>query len=168
MVALPIKATTATRGSLAAEIGGIVIEQFVGFSRDDKTPNLAAAAHRRAVSARDNGAAALLAANRAAWDVLWRGDIVVEGDDRLARQARADLYYLYSNAPVDPRYPFQIMGISSPGYFGGAFWDADVYMVPASLPFIPDRATNNIRFRKRILAAAMRNARVEGHPGARY
>jgi trehalose/maltose hydrolase-like predicted phosphorylase len=41
-------------------------------------------------------------------------------------------------------------------------------MVPASLPFIPDRATNNVRFRKRILAAAMRNAREEGHPGARY
>ncbi len=144
------------------------IELFVAFARDDRPSTLADTAARRALAAREAGRDALWAPHAAAWAELWQGDLIVEGDDLFAAQARADLFYLYQNCPVDDRYPIQIMGIASPGYFGGCFWDTDVHNLPAVLPFRNRLAESTIRFRQRILPFAMQNAAREGYRGAKY
>jgi len=145
-----------------------VIEQYFAFSRDDRPGALAQTALARAKQARKRGYDALWDDHAAAWRELWQGDILVEGDETLARQARADLFMLYQNTPVDDRFPIQIMGIASPGYFGGCFWDTDVYNVPALLPFRAALTLGTARFRKRILPMAMKNAARAGCKGARF
>jgi trehalose/maltose hydrolase-like predicted phosphorylase len=144
------------------------LEQFVAFSRDDCAGTLVSLAAQRAARARDCGREPLWDAHMAEWNELWKSDIAVEGNDTLARQARADLFYLYQNAPVDERYPYQIMGISSPGYWGGCFWDADLFANPGVLPFHNHLARPTANFRKRVLAFALRNAQSSGQSGAKY
>ena len=145
-----------------------VVEQYVAFSRDNRPAALAQTALARALAARERGRDALRQEHAAAWAELWQGDILLEGDETLARQARADLFYLYQNAPVDDRFPIQIMGIASPGYFGGCFWDTDVYNVPALLPFHAALTLGTAKFRKRVLPVAMKNAARAGYKGARF
>jgi trehalose/maltose hydrolase-like predicted phosphorylase len=156
----PTRGDADTVGEYELSLGSepTVVEMYVAFSRDGLADGLAEVAIRRAVAARARGINALWTDHAAVWAELWRGDILVEGDETIARQARADLFQLYQNQPVDDRYPIQIMGIASPGYYGGCFWDCDVYTLPAMLPFGPERTLGTLQFRKRTLPAAMRNA----------
>ncbi|MCL2701422.1 MAG: hypothetical protein FWE88_06980 [Phycisphaerae bacterium] len=166
----PARGDVETAGEYELSLGTepTTVELYAAFSRDGLADGLAETAIRRAVAARARGLDALWADHAAVWAELWRGDILVEGDDTIARQARADLFQLYQNQPVDDRYPMQIMGIASPGYYGGCFWDCDVYTLPALLPFGPERTLGTLHFRKRTLSTAMRNATRDGLRGARY
>jgi trehalose/maltose hydrolase-like predicted phosphorylase len=60
------------------------------------------------------------------------------------------------------------MGLSSAGYSGHVFWDADTWMFPALLLTHPDMARSMVMFRYRTLDAAKRNARANGFRGAKY
>jgi trehalose/maltose hydrolase-like predicted phosphorylase len=60
------------------------------------------------------------------------------------------------------------MGLTSAGYYGHVFWDADTWMFPALLLAHPDIARSMVMFRVRTLDAAKRNARANGFRGAMY
>ena len=60
------------------------------------------------------------------------------------------------------------MGLTSGGYYGHVFWDADTWMFPALLLTHPDIARSMVMFRYRTLDAAKRNARANGFRGAMY
>jgi len=60
------------------------------------------------------------------------------------------------------------MGLTSAGYYGHVFWDADTWMFPALLLAHPDVARSMVMFRYRTLDAAKRNARANGFRGAMY
>ena len=159
------RATLDTRLEADTEL---VIESFAAFARDDTPKKLLQDVCAEAQRARAKGYDAIRAQHEAAWREVWRGGIVIEGDERLQRQAHADLFQLYQNAPRDRRYGFQICGMASPGYFGGVFWDCDLYANLALLPFAPELAKNTPRFRRRVLNKARQNAMGEGCKGARW
>ena len=141
---------------------------YAAFARDDRPDRLLASALAAAQVARSRGHAALQAEHAAAWAELWRSEVRVGGNDHLDRQARRDLFMLYQNAPVDQRYPLQIMGLAAPGYYGNVLWDVDCFSWPALLPFAPELAQSTPLFRRRTLDAALQMATRHGYRGAYY
>ena len=114
------------------------------------------------------GVERLLADHRAAWEQLWAADIVVEGDLEVQRFVRAGLYGLLSSARRDVPASIAPMGLSSLGYNGHIFWDADVWMYPALLLLHPDLARGMLTYRQERLPAARERARAEGYQGAMF
>src|SRR2546427_335731 len=111
---------------------------------------------------------ALLAEHRAAWRRLWETDVVVEGDPQLQRVIHTMLFYLLASARAGTDLSVSPMGLSSAGYYGHVFWDADTWMFPALLLMHPDIARSMVTFRARVLPAAQRNAQAYGFAGAMY
>ena len=138
----------------------------VATSRDGSDPLPPARAAIRRAAAR--GYRALFAEHVAAWHRLWETDVVVEGDAELQRVVHAMLFYLLSSIREGTGESIAPMGLSSAGYYGHVFWDADTWMFPALLLLHPDIARSMVTFRSRALPAARRNARANGYRGAMY
>ena len=60
------------------------------------------------------------------------------------------------------------MGLSTAGYHGHIFWDADTFMFPVLMALHPEMAKSLVMFRYRTLDAARRNAKRNGRLGAMY
>jgi trehalose/maltose hydrolase-like predicted phosphorylase len=60
------------------------------------------------------------------------------------------------------------MGLSTAGYYGHVFWDADTYMFPVLLLLHPQIARPIIMFRSRTLDVARANAASHRYQGAMY
>lgn len=60
------------------------------------------------------------------------------------------------------------MGLSSPAYGGHIFWDAEIWIYPVLLLLQPDLAQPLLEYRLDRLAAARRQARRQGYPGADF
>ncbi len=126
------------------------------------------AATQKAIEARARGWESLLAESEAAWEHLWESDIIVEGDDELQRVIHSMLFYLLGSARKDLDMSTPPMGLSSSGYFGHIFWDADTYIFPALLLLHPDLARPMVAFRSRTLPEAEHNAQRNGYREAMY
>ncbi len=110
----------------------------------------------------------LLAAHLRAWEQLWQGDIVIDGDPQAQRDARLMLYHLYSFAREGTAYSLSPMGLSGLGYNGHVFWDAELWMFPPLLALQPGIAKSMLEYRYQRLAAARQNAFSHGYKGAMY
>ncbi|HEU4642076.1 MAG TPA: hypothetical protein VFS44_06430 [Gemmatimonadaceae bacterium] len=124
----------------------------------------------RAEAARASAAGydALEREHAAAWHAFWATDIVVDGDTALQRVIHSTLFGLASSARAGTETSIPPMGLSTAGYYGHVFWDADTWMFPAMLLLHPDIARSMVMFRARTLDAARRNARANGFRGAMY
>lgn len=120
-----------------------------------------------AKAARQAGFADLLARHRAAWNELWKSDIVIDGDARVQQAVHSDLYYLLSNSTVGTAWPMGACALT-PGYAGHAFWDSDSWVFPALLLLHPERAKPIVMFRDRTLPPARDRARQYGARGAMF
>ena len=140
----------------------LTVSKYVGLARSRAA---ASAATRAASAARYD---ATLEAHRAAWRRLWQTDIVVEGDPELQRVLHAMQFYLLASIREGTSESVPPMGLSTAGYYGHIFWDADTWMFPALLALHPDIARSMAMFRHRALPAAERNARTNGYRGAMY
>ena len=138
----------------------------VAWSRDRSDPLGRARAVVRRAAAR--GDRTLVADHTAAWHRLWQTDVVVQGDPELQRVIHAMLFYLLASVRAGTDESIPPMGLSSAGYYGHVFWDADTWMFPALAVLHPDLARSMVMFRYRALAAAERNARANGYRGAMY
>lgn len=101
-----------------------------------------------------------------AWARLWQGDIGIDGDVAMQQRVRSWLYHLYSSA--SGRGSVAPMGLSSTQYGGHIFWDADIWMLPAILPFHPALARGIIGHRFETLQLARKYAAETGFSGARF
>ena len=117
---------------------------------------------------RGRGFDALRRDHVAAWHALWATDIRIAGDTALQRAVRAMLFHLLGSARAGATWSIPPMGLTSAGYYGHVFWDADTWMFPALLLTHPDIARSMVMFRYRTLDAAKRNARANGFRGAMY
>src|SRR5437667_487588 len=108
------------------------------------------------------------AQHTAAWHRLWQTDLVVQGDPELQRVIHAMLFYLLASVREGTDESIPPMGLSSAGYYGHVFWDADTWMFPALLALHPAIARSMVGFRYRALGAARRNAARNGYRGAMY
>lgn len=110
----------------------------------------------------------LLSNHRAAWDELWQGDVIIEGDPESQLDIRHALYQLYSitrdNCPVG----IAPMGLSSDGYNGHYFWDTELWMYPPVLVMNPEAGRSLMDYRANCLPQARQNALNHGYKGAQY
>jgi trehalose/maltose hydrolase-like predicted phosphorylase len=106
------------------------------------------------------------AESAAEWHRLWETDIVVEAAPEFQRLIHSMLFYLLSSARGGVEYSIPPMGLSTAGYYGHIFWDADTYMFPTLMVLHPEMARPIVMFRYQTLEAAEANARLNGWKGA--
>ncbi len=123
---------------------------------------------RQAIYAAREGAEALIAAHERAWADLWRSDIVVEGDAEVRQAVRFALFNLYSSVREGSRRSIAPMGLTSRGYNGHVFWDAETWMFPPLLVLHPGLARQLLDYRADRLEAARRRAYAHGYRGAMF
>jgi trehalose/maltose hydrolase-like predicted phosphorylase len=138
---------------------------LVAVRRDANARDAAVADLRRAVTA---GVERLLADHFAAWDTLWQADIQVKGDPEVQRFVRAGIFGLLCSIRADVPASIAPMGLSSMGYNGHIFWDADTWMFPPLLLLRPELARSMLAYRENRLAAARTRASEEGYAGAMF
>jgi len=103
-----------------------------------------------------------------AWASLWETDIEI-GEDAEAQQfARAALFYLWSSVREDDRWSIAPMGLSSNGYNGHIFWDAELWMYPPLLLTQPYMARACLAYREDTLQPAVDRAATNGYRGAQF
>ncbi|MGH8138781.1 MAG: glycoside hydrolase family 65 protein [Steroidobacteraceae bacterium] len=120
-----------------------------------------------AEDARRNGFERLLGEHRAAWNALWKSDILIDGDAKAQQAIHSDLYYLLSNSTVGTAWPMGACALT-PNYAGHAFWDSDSWVFPALLLLHPERAKPIVMFRHRTMQPARERALQYGVRGTMY
>jgi protein-glucosylgalactosylhydroxylysine glucosidase len=125
-------------------------------------------AERLTIYAALEGRERLLAGHLRAWDQLWKGDVVIEGDQQAQRDMRFALYHLYSFAREGTAFSLSPMGLSGLGYNGHVFWDAELWMFPPLLALQPAIARSMLEYRFQRLEAARQNAFSHGYKGAMF
>jgi len=135
-------------------------------SRDSATSQADAVAESQ--QAGHDGFVALENENRAAWDEVWKSDIEVEGAPDLQQAIRASEYTLFASIADHSPLSLGPSGLTSDGYAGMIFWDADTWMFPALLAQHPDLARVMVDYRSNTLPAAKKNAADNGYAGAFY
>lgn len=135
-------------------------------SRDSSTPERDAIAESQRAAA--EGLAAFEQENRAAWAAIWKAGIEVDGNPALQKALRANEYTLFASIAPDSRDSLGPSGLTSDGYAGMVFWDADTWMFPALLAEHPSLARVMVDYRADTLPAAKRNALQNGYEGALY
>jgi trehalose/maltose hydrolase-like predicted phosphorylase len=103
-----------------------------------------------------------------AWAELWKTDIEIDGDPETQEFARAGLYYLWSTVHPGDHWSIAPMGLSSNGYNGHIFWDAELWMYPTLLVTQPDLARSCVAYRRNTIDAARERAATGGFRGARF
>jgi trehalose/maltose hydrolase-like predicted phosphorylase len=161
-------AMTATRTATLPVVAGHAYEvsKVVGFATSLDTDRPTATAAGAAAAA--PSAAALLAENGAAWQRLWRSDIVLPGQPELQRRVRAAMFYLLASVRPGVNWSASPVGLSAGGYNNHVFWDAETWMYPALLALHPAEASTMVKYRYRTRAGAARNAQRTGYQGLRY
>jgi protein-glucosylgalactosylhydroxylysine glucosidase len=125
-------------------------------------------AERYVIYAKLQGTQRLIEFHNAAWDSLWKSDIIIDGDDASQRDVHAAMYHLYSFVREGTSYSPSPMGLSGLGYNGHVFWDAELWMFPAILVLHPEMAKSMVEYRYQRLAEAKHNAFAHGYKGAMY
>ncbi len=144
------------------------IIKYVGIEDSQDSTDTVTAARTQAGLASAAGFAALLQENDAAWAQLWAGRIDLLGDRSLASDINASEFYLWSSTRSDEDWSVSPAGLSSNGYDGHIFWDAETWMYPTLLAQHPDLAAAMEAYRNQRLGAARRHAVATGHRGARF
>lgn len=125
-------------------------------------------AERYVIYAKLQGTKKLLQFHNAAWDTLWKSDIIIEGDDESQREVHSAMYHLYSFVREGTSYSPSPMGLSGLGYNGHVFWDTEIWMFPAILALHPQMAKSMVEYRYERLPQARHNAFAHGYKGAMY
>ncbi len=110
----------------------------------------------------------LLQLHQQDWHQLWQSDILIEGDLNAQRDVRFALYNLYSSIRSESGFSIPPMGLSSNGYNGHIFWDAELWMFPPMLLLQPEMAKSMLDYRFHRLEEARKNAQSHGYKGAMF
>jgi trehalose/maltose hydrolase-like predicted phosphorylase len=144
------------------------LTKFVTVTDSQEEPDAAAAAREDASQAAALGYAALLEENAAAWAKLWRGRVEVRGNRTLSDDVNASQFYLWSSTNEGIDWSISPAGLSSNGYNGHIFWDAETWMYPSLLAQHPDLAAAMDAYRFNRLPEAEQHATETGFAGARF
>jgi hypothetical protein len=111
--------------------------------------------------------------NRAAWDQLWQGRVVLAGaPTRWQALADAAFFYLHTSVHGSSPSATSVFGLSYwPNYHyyrGHMMWDLETFALPPLLFTQPEAALGLLRYRGARLPAALANARLTGYLGAQY
>jgi protein-glucosylgalactosylhydroxylysine glucosidase len=124
-------------------------------------------------AASEDGWDVLRAENRAEWDELWRGRILIDADDDRWQQL-ADAAFFYLNTSAHPSAPASIsmyglaMWNDYHYYYGHVMWDIEFFGIPPLILLQPDAARGLLEFRTNTIMAARQNAKMHGRKGLQY
>jgi alpha,alpha-trehalose phosphorylase len=137
--------------------------------------------HQRSLEAvRDQAWAAVSAAKATGWDGLlaeqrkylddfWdRADVEVDGDAEVQQAVRFALFHVLQAGARAERRAIPAKGLTGPGYDGHAFWDTEMFVLPALTLTAPDAAVNALRWRHSTLSLATERAAQLGLKGAAF
>jgi trehalose/maltose hydrolase-like predicted phosphorylase len=144
------------------------VTKYVGVTSSQTAAYPGRSARSQARSAAATGFRRLAAGNRRAWSRLWAGRISIHGNANLARRVNASQFYLWSSTRSGVDWSISPAGLSSNGYSGHIFWDAETWMFPSLLAQHPSLAAGMNAYRYQRLRAARAHARAGGYRGARY
>jgi len=144
------------------------ITKYVSVVTSNESSTPIVAAQNEASAAATEGYDSLLKANNAAWVALWAGRIDVLGNPSIAAAVNASEFYLWSSVRDGVDWSISPSGLSSNGYNGHIFWDAETWMYPALLAQHPDLAATMNTYRSDRLASAGRHAARTGYGGIRF
>ncbi|MGM0126346.1 alpha,alpha-trehalose phosphorylase [Enterococcus sp. AZ194] len=103
------------------------------------------------------------------FEEFWRSsDIEIEGDQRLQKGIRVNLYHLFNSAGRDGISNFCAKGLTGEGYEGHYFWDTEIYLLPFFIYTQPEIAKSLLNYRKNILPKAQDRAKELGYEGALF
>jgi kojibiose phosphorylase len=119
---------------------------------------------------RAEGHEQLLSSTTDAWRRIWDDlDVVVEGHLADQTTLRFSAYHHRICTPAHTDHlPIGARGLSCQGYQNAAFWDQEVYNLPALWLSEPHLARNLLVYRHRTLDGARRKAERLGYRGAYY
>lgn len=123
---------------------------------------------RQVLYAISTGTDNLLLRHEEAWNNLWKGDIIIEGNPELQAHARSVIYNIYSSMLPGSRRSIAPMGLTSNHYYGHIFWDADTWILPALAILQPELARSMADYRIDCLPQARKRAAAYGFSGAMY
>jgi len=92
----------------------------------------------------------------------------VRGNSTLATDVNASQFYLWSSTRAGVDWSVSPAGLSSNGYDGHIFWDAETWMYPSLLAQHPDLAAGMDAYRFQRLTEAEQHATATGYTGARF
>ena len=144
------------------------ITKYVGIEDSNETPDTVDSAQLAASDATAAGFTALRTENDAAWAGMWKGSIDVAGNRTVATDVNASQFYLWSSTRADQTRSVSPAGLSSNGYDGHIFWDAETWMYPTLLAQHPDLAAAMNAYRFNRLTQAEQHAVATGFGGARF
>ena len=144
------------------------ITKYVGVESSQDASDTVGAAQAQATAAADTGWTSLVGANDAAWASLWHGSIEILGNSTLATDVNASQFYLWSSTRDGADWSVSPAGLSSNGYDGHIFWDAETWMYPSLLAQHPDLAAGMDAYRFQRLPEAEQHATATGYAGARF
>ncbi|HZO79542.1 MAG TPA: glycosyl hydrolase family 65 protein [Solirubrobacteraceae bacterium] len=144
------------------------VTKYIGVGDSQDAKNTTAAARHTAGAAAKSGYGGLVAANDRAWDRLWSGRVDILGDSSLATDVNASEFYLWSNTRDGVNWSISPAGLSSNGYDGHIFWDAETWMYPSLLAQHSELAKGIDAYRLARLQEAEHHARATGYKGARF
>jgi trehalose/maltose hydrolase-like predicted phosphorylase len=101
-------------------------------------------------------------------DFWEKADIKIEGKPEYTRALRFNSYGLLQSTGIDPSRSGAAKGLSSGGYNGHYFWDADVYLQGALNNIDPRRARTLVEYRISHLKEARERAEELSEAGALY
>ena len=142
--------------------------KYVGVDDSNDTSDTVGAAQQEAQGAAAAGFGALKSENNAAWAAMWQGRIDVLGNPTVATDVNASEFYLWSSTRSDQDWSVSPAGLSSNGYDGHIFWDAETWMYPSLLAQHPDLAAAMDAYRLHRLPEAQQHATETGFAGARF
>ncbi len=160
-----------TRHTVSVRAGqSVTLETVASVFTSNDTSDPAAAALALVDDARAESYDTLAASSATHWETIWSHmDVAVEGD--LVSQA-ALRFSAYHNRICTPAHanhlPVGARGLSCQAYQGSAFWDQEVYNLPAFLFTEPELARALLVYRHGTLDGARRKAARLGYQGAYY
>jgi len=122
--------------------------------------------------AQDTGFDQLQKSNTKEWEEQFEEtNIDIPSDGLLTLAARASLFHLLANTRIgtkDLTSALGTTGLSSDSYGGMVFWDTDLWIIPAILPFAPQVAQSLNQYRNYTHTQAKKNAEIYNYEGAAY
>lgn len=109
-----------------------------------------------------------------AWNQIYQdASIEIPSDHLLEMTAKSSIYHLLANTrshnvSESRGLPLGVSGLSSDSYGGMVFWDSDIWILPALLPFFPDTAKQLNNYRNATHYQAQLNAQQYSYDGALY
>ncbi len=145
------------------------IEKIVAIYTSNDVPDPRQRAIADALAALQTGYPALKAAHQARWDEIWEAsDIQIDGHLEDQVITRFNLYHNTIATPAHARLPIGARGLSCQVYQGAAFWDQEIFNLPAFLYTRPEVARDILAYRYDTLDGARQKARRLGYYGAFY